>query len=542
MSAPAVVPIRAVSEEPGLSTAAGRFLPSVRDLVLLLPVLFLFVRMGGIGTLLGDGDTGWHLRTGEWIAAHRAVPYTDIFSFTKAGQPWFAWEWLWDLGFGWLHARFGMQAVLLLNVALISVCLYLVYRECWRASGHFLAAFAATFVAAAGTTIHWLARPHLVSLLLIVMTMLVLDRARNGDLKQLWWLPVMTIPWANLHAGFFMGWTFIGAYALGEALAAWQRGESPWRGARPYLAALAGCVGVSLINPYGWRLHAHILSSLWNGYIRENIVEFLSVNFHSPVGIYVAVFVLCGGAATVLLIEHRRYGDAIILNAWTWLGLYSARNLPIYFLVTAPMLAWALAEALDRGRRHAALDRFDQARREFESVERMARLVWVAPLAFVLLGVLLYAPNPPKSLQARYDSDRYPEAALPAIRALGPSVRLFTDDEWGDFLSFRLYPNLRVFADGRSDFLGGKILDDMAHALQARYDWREILSAYGINTVLLHAETPLASTLKLCPDWCLVRDDGISILFVALYEGAPRGRAAVGTIHQPETKTEREKS
>src|SRR5258706_15690714 len=85
-----------------------RLLPSMTDVAFLLPVMFLFGGLNGARTMLGDGDTGWHVRTGEWILAHGQVPRQDMFSFTMPGQPWFAWEWLGDVGFAWLHLRWGM--------------------------------------------------------------------------------------------------------------------------------------------------------------------------------------------------------------------------------------------------------------------------------------------------------------------------------------------------------------------------------------------------------------------------------------------------
>ena len=68
-----------------------KLLPSFADFAFLMPIVFLFARMDGVKTLLSDCDTGWHIRTGEWILANRAVPSFDIFSFSKPGQPWFAW-------------------------------------------------------------------------------------------------------------------------------------------------------------------------------------------------------------------------------------------------------------------------------------------------------------------------------------------------------------------------------------------------------------------------------------------------------------------
>src|SRR6202161_605415 len=91
----------------------ARFLPSLTDLAFLFPLIVLFLKLDGARTLLGDGDTGWHVRTGEWILAHHQVPHTDLFSFSRPGAPWFAWEWLWDVLFAMLHQRWGMAAVVL---------------------------------------------------------------------------------------------------------------------------------------------------------------------------------------------------------------------------------------------------------------------------------------------------------------------------------------------------------------------------------------------------------------------------------------------
>src|ERR1700746_2324701 len=85
--------------------------PSLSDLAFLLPILVLFWCTTGVGWLLTDSDTGWHVRTGEWILRNGRVPATDFFSFTKVGQPWFAWEWLSDVLMAAVHQRSGLAGI-----------------------------------------------------------------------------------------------------------------------------------------------------------------------------------------------------------------------------------------------------------------------------------------------------------------------------------------------------------------------------------------------------------------------------------------------
>src|SRR5260370_7983709 len=56
--------------------------------------LVLFVWLPNSKGLLADPDSHWHVTVGNWILAHGAVPTVDAYSFTFAGQPWIAKEWL----------------------------------------------------------------------------------------------------------------------------------------------------------------------------------------------------------------------------------------------------------------------------------------------------------------------------------------------------------------------------------------------------------------------------------------------------------------
>ena len=143
-----------------------KFLPSFTDFAFLMPIVFLFGRMGGLRVLLSDCDTGWHIRTGEWIVANHRVPAGDIFSFSKTGDPWFAWEWLSDVVFAWLNGHGGLQAVVLFAIFLLALTFALLFKLLRRKSSPFVA-IAITMLAAAGSSIHWLARPHLFTLLFL---------------------------------------------------------------------------------------------------------------------------------------------------------------------------------------------------------------------------------------------------------------------------------------------------------------------------------------------------------------------------------------
>lgn len=189
--------------------------PSFADLAFLLPMVFLFGRMHGATTLLSDCDTGWHIRTGEWIVANHAVPLRDIFSFSKPGDPWYAWEWLSDVVFAWLTGHGGLRAVVLFSIVLLSLTFTLLFRLV-RGKSNVIVAIMITVVAAAASTMHWLARPHLFTLLFLVLFYTALEHVKEGKerlagVPYLAILPVATVLWTNLHGGFVTGILMIAA-------------------------------------------------------------------------------------------------------------------------------------------------------------------------------------------------------------------------------------------------------------------------------------------------------------------------------------------
>jgi hypothetical protein len=514
----------ATAATPAPAPAIARLLPSFTDVAFLVPIFVLYARMKGAPSLLGDGDTGWHLRTGQWILANGRVPNHDIFSFTKPGEPWFAWEWLWDVAFGWLEAQWGMAAVIFASTLVIAATFAVLYRLALWKSGNPVLAIVATLVAAFGSSVHWLARPHLFTLLLVAVFYTVIERAQAGNTRALWWLPALTVLWTNLHGGFIAGVVLLGAYAAGELVSVvtdTRPGvrEASLVRARRYAGFAAACLAASLLNPYGYQLHVHIFRYLTDPFLFETISEFLSLNFQHPVARYFEAMMALGVVAAAWNIYHRRFAYAILLAAWMHVALTSARNFPIYVIIAAPLVSECLA---DLARLAARAELSAWIRRtargllrlsaEAGQVERIGRIPAISAVGVVLLLLLLRGGVGPR-FTAAYDSQRFPAKVADLLRAPEYNTGVLTTDVWGGYLIYRLYPNFKVFFDGRSDFYGPQFAKKYIELFQCRYDWQKTLDRCRIRTLLLPVEAPLATTLKESPRWRAIYDDGVAIVF-----------------------------
>ncbi len=502
--------------------SAARFLPSLTDIVFLAPIVFLCGRVDGAKTLLGDGDTGWHIRAGEWILSNHGVPYTDMFSFTKPGQTWFAWEWLWDVVFSLLHRWGGMAAVLVASMAVISLTFALVYDTARKNSGNAVISAVVTLMAIMASSIHWLARPHLFTLLFCVLFYRALERGKPADLLVK--LPLLMILWTNLHGGFVVGLILGGTYLAGEA---WQAVFSPnpekrsisRRRAALFAQSVGLCGAATLMNPYGYALHRHVFEYLTEGSQFVGIAEFQSLNFHHPLSRVVELLFLLGLGTALVSLVRGRVTHFLLLISWAHMALISTRNIPIYVIMAAPLIAPMLQELLSKISGERSGLRWPGIARRLQifcsnmtAVETVPRYRAVSLAGFALFAALLLAPKPSERFSSVYNSHEYPERALENVQLAG-SGRIFSTDVWGGYLIYRLYPQIRVFVDGRSDFYGPVFDKIYTDVMNVKPGWEAHLRQNGIQTVLLPADSPLSSAIKESRNWRCTYDDGIAIVF-----------------------------
>src|SRR6185312_12950887 len=505
--------------------AIARLLPSLTDVAFLMPVLFLFLKLSGARTLLSDGDTGWHLRTGEWILSHHQIPHTDLFSFSRPGAPWFAWEWLWDTMSALLFRSGGMAAVVLASTLVICLASAATFRLIRRKCDNGLVAIAVTLLATGGCAIHWLARPHLFTILFFTITLHITQRAHEGRTKLLAWLVPLTLVWTNLHGGFFVVFLVLACYIGGPLLNALIEADPIRRRdyllkSLPWLKTFAGCFAVTFINPYGWQLHRHIITYIADPYLLQHIAEFQGLDFHSGAVVYFEPLIIATLAASFWAIRQRRFAEAFLALGWMHLALIAVRNLPLFSIACAPLIAEALVTLIRAASASSLRERISKAAVWFRSAsanvdvtDRIGRVHLVSAAAMGILALLLFAPKPPADrFISEFDPKTFPAGAIPVLSS--PAThRIWAQDQWGDYLIYRMYPSTKVFIDGRSDFYGDKFGEEYLRLLDVQTGWDKTLDRYGIDTVVVSPKLALSSTLKVSRDWRVVFDDHYSVVF-----------------------------
>lgn len=504
-------------------------LPSVADLIFI--VLVLGLAYGPMATrLLNDGGIGWHIRNGEQMLQSHSLTRADTFSVTMNGQPWYAWEWLFDVTAAGGHQWLGLDGVVFLAALLIAATFTLLFRFTLERGGNLPVTIVFLVLSFGAAAIHLFARPHIVSWLFTAIWFWILDTAESGTgtSRRLYWLPVLTLLWANLHGGFVLGFALLVLYLLAGVFAYLNhKGADERKAGAAWLRRLSMVSALSLLasllNPYGYKLHVHIYQYLSNRFLMNHIDEFSSPNFHGAAQQCFAVLLLITMVALASARERPRFSQALVIVLAAYSGLYASRNLPtssiLLTMIAAPLLSRAIADAGNRGvapglgRLFSRLTSFSMRMEKLELGFRGH--LWPAAAVFATLVVCMnYGVIGSRHLMdAHFDSKRFPVQATGVISQSDIRDPIFAPDYWGGYLIYQLYPRTRVFVDDRHDLYGVQLLKEYLKITRVTPDWQNALNQMQVDRVLTPTGSSLANILKETPQWKLVHEDKTAALF-----------------------------
>ncbi|MBI5560334.1 MAG: hypothetical protein HY883_03580 [Deltaproteobacteria bacterium] len=484
-------------------------LPPIADF-LFVALFIMFVFFKGHG-LLDDGDTGYHIRAGEFIINTLTVPKSDIFSFRTPPLPWTAHEWLSEVIMAVIHRAFGLTGIVIFFSFLISSVYFLLFKIMRRGNGGILAAVVIAVLVISSSSIHWLARPHIFSLLLLVVWYYLLDLHQYDDRNHLYCLPAIMLLWVNLHGGFIIGIVLAGVYLAGNILSSiyftGAEKEKSGRKARNLALVLLSCLVASLINPYGYHILLFPLKLTSNKFIMDHINEFLSPNFHKLMAfrylllLMIAAFAVSKASLNII--------EVLLVVLFTSMALYSARHITLFAIVIAPVLVRQADISINRmeGRFAGFLKKKSDG---IASIDASSRgYLW--PFAAVLMVIIFFAAG---RIEYKFDGKKMPVGAVEFLKKEKLSGNMFNNDEFGDYIIYAAWPQYRVFFDGRSDMYGSERLKEYFKVTRIEQGWEEVFKKYEIDWVIYNSGSALSRFLLQRQDWKLIYADGVADIFV----------------------------
>lgn len=467
-----------------------------------------------------DTDTWWHLTSGRYIVEQRSIPLSDPFSHTRQGAPWINHGWLAQL-FWYALYYLGSWPLLALGVAaLVTLTWWLVWKQC---GGNTYVRAIVVIWSAITSSVIWAARPQLVSFLLAALVNYLLQRYKRGNGRLLPWMPLVVLVWANVHGGYAIAFILMGCYLVGELLNRLTVHNentlfSPMQ-LRHLVLVMLLSFGVVVLNPYTWHMWLYPFRTVSIGVLREFIQEWQSPDFHQVwqqpfLLLLVGVLLALGRAGC-----RADFSDLTLLGVWTVAALLAGRNIALFALIGAPIVARYASLALERQlqdwRALPRMQRFLGALVRPVTSGQLQTVLHGTFLALVVLAAALkiYLALQPIALQKAI-RETLPVDAVSVLRAQRPPGALFNSYNWGGYLIFSLWPDYLVFVDGRTDLYDDELLRQYLAIYSATDDWEKQLARYDIRVVLVESDSVLARFLRLNSGWREIFRDRMATLLV----------------------------
>jgi hypothetical protein len=451
-------------------------------LPLFVATLLIPAALGSSQTIFNDGDVSWHLATGLWILDHRAIPHADPFSFTWAGKPWTAMEWLADIIYASGYRLGGYGGVAAIVTAALMALHAIVYCNMSR--------FVRPVIAVAGLIAMdlalipmMLARPHTLAWPIAALWLWVLMRAREHDRAPSLWWSLLIILWSNLHASVVMGLVIAGIFGLEALVASADRAPA----FRQWSIFGVACVAAFFVNANG-------LDALLYPLHIAHLKILPLIDEWKPSNPKITPFFFGVLALTMALIAWKRprlhWMRWLLLAALLALALLQIRHQSIFAIVAAMVLPQGFARPEGEERK---------ADRDFAGLATAGAVLLVSLRAILPLTPLDNEANPWR-LIASVPLELRSQPVLNGYSMGGPLI----------------LAGIRPYIDGRSDMYGDDLV--LGYLRITRGDPRAFTDAvqrWNIRWAIFpNSKTGIVALLDRTPGWRKIRQDKVGVVYV----------------------------
>ncbi len=467
----------------------------------LLGAMLVAGTWAGVRLRLPDPDTWWHVAVGQSILALRALPVRDVYSFTAHGSPWIAYEWLGEVVMAVGARAGGLEGMESLLFALSGILILLLWAFAYLHCRNVKAASIACVLLLPLAGVVFSLRPQLLGYVFLLLTLIVLEKYRQGSRKILWVLPPLFVLWVNTHGSFVLG-LFVIALYLASGLWGFEYGPVEtvqWTKRQRIeleLVFLLSLVALT-VTPYGTKLAAYPLEmALLQPLNIANIAEWQPLSFKLAIAKFLLGLLLAFLVTQwVVRMKWKLRDLALFLSALVATCLHLRFT---FFLVaaTAPVLAKLAGRWMDGYQ--------PQKDRYALNAFLLAALVTVVVTTF-----------PSRRKLDQLVAENYPAGAVRYLQIHPPVPHLLNEFGWGGYLIWKLGPKQKVFIDGRTDLYEyAGIFSDYLHLERLAPDTPFILRKYRVGACLIRPDVPLATFLAASKRWQRVYQDGVAVLYV----------------------------
>ena len=487
------------------------------NIINILVLLFFFALIFLMGIVkIWNGDTWWHLKTGEVIVTTRSLPAKDIFSYTGSERRWVHDEWLGEVILYTAYRLGGINGAILFTAAIATLIFFILYLTCRMEGARTTSTVVFLTAAAFAMRNRLTARPEIFGLLLVAIFIYIIRKQFLKNKSPIWLLPLLQLIWVNLHPGALIGailiFVAISSAAITEFISRLKikiTASSSFSRAIPLIPILFLSLVACLINPYGLHgLTAPIEFAGTTVYLKH-IAEWAPVtwnhlSYYNAHHLFAFRFLLLFGAVSFIVLLWRLEIMRPLLFLLTGaMALKAHRFIGIFSLIAAPIAAAEASDAL----RSIRLPRYVST----------AVLITLLP-AMVLLANFDVVRNQVYSFGFG-THPLFPTAAVEFLKDKHSYFKghMYNEYSIGGYIVWILFPDFKVFIDSRTTFYGEEFYKEMIdfESAPTPEKWERLVNKYDINYAVLTIEQKEVSrAISHTGGWTLVYWDDRALIYV----------------------------
>ena len=489
-----------------------------------LTLLFIF-----FGSLLVHSlnsinqDIGRHIKSGQIIWETKQVYKTNLFSFTEPNTPFINHHWLSEVAFYGLNNAIGLKGLILFKAVVILLAMGLLLTSVYGKTGLWplaISSLTGFLVFSERTDV----RPEIFSYLFLAFFIFAIFKAKNeSKCKYLYFLPLVQLFWTNMHIYFAVGPILLLFFAIDRFF---EKREFFKKTALIFIATSVA----TLLNPNflnGALAPFNILRHY--GY---SIVENQNIFFLRDYGISLTAINIFELSLAVLILSFviafrngRRRITFELLSAvfFTIMAGQMIRNFGLYGLTFIPLVALNLSTV-------SPITTFKVVNPQVINTlpqRHLVSLVGYSVLSVALVFFIFNVVN--NNVYGWLGSSNRFGLSLPAgaekgvefVQKNGIKGPVFNNFDVGSFLIWKLYPEQKVFVDGRPEAYTVDFFEKIYKPMQENPElWEKYSKEYKINYIFFdyHDITPWAqnflSRMSKNQDWSMVYFDESTVIFL----------------------------
>lgn len=439
--------------------------------------------------LAKEPDYYWHIKVGEYIFKHGLLK-KDIFSWIIKGKYWMSHEWLSELFLYTLKVVFKNYHLVVFTI-INFICLYSLLFFTNKNNYIKNSLFSILWLTCSTVFVPYVqARPHLISYNLLTLTIWILyDLYKNEKSKKIYFLPIITILWANCHGGssnlpyLFCLLFIIGglcSFEFGKIKATKMTKKQLYK----YFFIMILCICCVCINIHGVKMLLYPYENMANKLMINSIAEWritsLNEVSHYPYFVFILLII------SILLISNKKIDiiDFLLILVGIYLGLKAIRFWPYIYIISNFVI--------------------------FNYVEKFDDLK-ISHWAIVITGCLFLAFFLAKanSIPKNMNSHLVDENVIHLLKEEQPK-RLFNMYDYGGEL---IYNGIEVFVDGRADLYSKYNYEDFLDICNLRGNYVDTINKYNFDYLLVNNSYPIFAYLVYNENYTIIYSDSKMSLF-----------------------------